>query len=331
VKGISTWQRRASALLLTTCSIVTCGGIPLPLVSKLAQGPAIVAAAAVKPLRLPTTSEVIQAVADGVKFVQYPPQPPPIDRWRPGCSVSYEATTSPLCIYGDPHGTRLLVVYGDSHAAMWLPALDALGKFTHLKVVQITKATCQVPDFPSWIPEEQRPYTQCSAFRSFALAQIRQLHPDIVLLSSIWKYSVMAVDGHPTSQGLEAAWDSGLASMLLRIKPLTGRVIVLGDFAYNPQGGTDCLATHTNDVRPCNTPRQDAVYAAHNQMERSVAERHGALYVDTIPWFCTATVCPAVVGGLATHFGANHVSPTYALWLADALATATKLLPGGSA
>jgi hypothetical protein len=214
---------------------------------------------------------------------------------------------------------------------MWLPPLDALGKFTHWKVVQITKARCQVPDFPSWLPQEQRPYTECSAFRSYALARIRQLHPDIVLLSSLWRDDSMAVDGHPTTQGMEAAWDSGLASMLARIAPATGRIIVVGDFAYNPQGGTDCLAVHTNDVRPCNTAWKDAVFAAHNQMERSVAARYRTLYVDTVPWFCTATICPAVVGGLATHSNEDHVEPHYALWLADALGTAMGLLPGTSA
>jgi hypothetical protein len=129
---------------------------------------------------------------------------------------------------------------------------------------------------------------------------------------------------------MDAAWATGLASVLKQLKPSTGRVIVVGDIAYNPQGGAGCLSGHQNDVHACNTPREDAVFEAHNQMERGIAARYGARYVDTIPWLCTATVCPAVVGGLGTHLDANHVAPNYALWLADALGTATGLLAGSS-
>jgi hypothetical protein len=138
----------------------------------------------------------------------------------------------------------------------------------------------------------------------------------------------MDVAGRPTTQGMEAAWDAGLASMIARMTPWTGRIIIVGDFAYNPQGGLDCLAIHMSDVRPCNAVRTDAVYDAHNQMERSVAQRYKVRYVDTVPWFCTVTVCPAVVGGLATHTNVDHVEPHYALWLADALGVAMGLLPG---
>ncbi|MGH2410737.1 MAG: SGNH hydrolase domain-containing protein [Chloroflexota bacterium] len=335
MKRTSIRRITAAALLMIACGTVVCGGAdPLRVAGQLGQAPATAAAegtAAPKPQMLPTNSEVIRAVAAGVHVTQYPTQPAPIYRVSVNCHVSFDATSSPLCVYGDPHGPHTLVVYGDSHAAMWLPALDAIGKFAHWKVLQITKSSCQVPDYPSWLASEQRPYRECAIFRSFALAHIRQLHPDVVLLSSMYKQNWLVVNGRPTRQGLDAAWAAGLASMLVKIKPSTGRIIVLGDIAYNPQGGADCLAVHTNDVQSCNTPRNDAVFAAHNQMERRVTEQYGARYIDTIPWLCTATVCPAVVGGLGTHSDGNHVTSNYALWLADALGTATGLLPGGAA
>jgi SGNH domain (fused to AT3 domains) len=323
-----------ATLRLAACaSAAGGGGTLLPVMGQFVQQPPPAAAAdlaAPKPLRLPTNSEVIRAVAEGVQVTQYPAQPTPIDRPSINCHVSFDATTSPLCVYGDPHGPHSLVVYGDSHAAMWLPALDAIGKFAHWKVLQITKSSCQVPDYPSWLASEQRPYRECAVFRSFALARITQLHPDVVLLSSMYKQNWLVVNGRPTRQGIEAAWAAGLASVLSKLRLSTGKVIMVGDIAYNPQGGADCLAMHTNEVQSCNTPRNDAVFAAHNQMERSVAEQYGARYIDTIPWLCAATVCPAVVGGLGTHSDANHVTSNYALWLADALGTATGLLPGAA-
>lgn len=328
MKGVTLRPLLSAALLMAACGGVT----PLP-AARLGLAPGMVAAdvSSATPIKLPTTSEVIKAVANGVKVVQYPAQPATISIDRPGCDGSFASTTTPVCVYGDPHGSHTMVVYGDSHGRMWLPALDAIGKFAHWRVLQLTKGHCQAPDFPSWLPEEERVYGECVAFRSFALDRIARLHPDLVVVASMWKDAWLVVNGRPTTQGLEAAWDAGLAAMITRIKQSAKKVIVIGDIAYPMGAGADCLALHSDDVRPCNTPRAEAVFPAHNAMERRVATQHGALYVDTIPWFCTATVCPAVVGGLATHLDYYHVAPNYALWLADALATAMELLPGGSA
>ena len=334
MKRASIWRVPASALLIAASGIAARGsGAPLPAAAQLDLEPGIVAAEAVRatPIILPTTSEVIAAVADAAKVVRYPTQPATISIDRQGCDGSFAATTTPVCVYGDPQGSHTLVVYGDSHGRMWLPAFDAIGKFAHWKVLQLTKGHCQVADYSTWLDSEKRVYGECVAFRSFALDRIRRLHPDVVVLASMWKDALMAVNGRPTTKGLAAAWAAGLASMITKIKQSAKKVIVLGDIAYPKQAGADCLSLHRDDIRPCNTPRVDAVFEADNSIDRTVATRQGALYVNTIPWFCTATVCPAVVGGLATHLDYYHVAPDYALWLADALATATELLPGGSA
>jgi hypothetical protein len=281
-----------------------------------------------KEIKLPTTAQVIKAVTDAVKVIKLPAQPPKI--FNPGsvkgCDGLLEDTSVKLCVLGDRKGSHSVVVYGDSHAHMWLPAFDAIGKHAHWKVVQLTKQACQVPDFPRWLGPQRRPYTECVAFRSFALASISKLHPDVVVLTSLWKGAKLVVNGRPTATGLDKAWATGLAKMIAKIKPMTGRVIVLGDMAYPKQAGDDCLPAHADDIRPCNTPRADAVFEAHNRMEQRVATQNGAQYVNTIPWFCTATVCPAVVAGLSTHADLWHAAPNYALWLSYALGTTTGLL-----
>ena len=59
----------------------------------------------------------------------------------------------------------------------------------------------------------------------------------------------------------------------------------------------------------------------------TVAEASGAGYVDTIPWFCTDTVCPAVIAGLTTHRDAYHVAENYVVWLAGVLGESIGVLP----
>jgi len=275
--------------------------------------------------QFPTEAQVIAAVAAGVNVVQLPKQAPRIAMDHDNCEATFTATTSPMCVYGDPKSSHVIVLYGDSHDRMWIPAFNAIGKYLHLKVVQMTKSTCQVADYPTWLASEQRAYPECAAFRSWALQQIKGLHPDMVVLSSMWKTAYMDVNGHPTQKGMAAAWAAGLATMIDRIKPMAGRVIVMGDMAYPNQAGDECLSAHSGNARWCNTPRKQAVYAAHNQMEQSVAQQHGAQYVNTIPWFCTATTCPAVVAGMSTHWDGFHVASNYALWLSNVLAAAVGL------
>ena len=84
---------------------------------------------------------------------------------------------------------------------------------------------------------------------------------------------------------------------------------------------------HDGHVPLCNPPRDDAVYADHNARKRPVAEASGAGYVDTVPWFGTDMVCPAVIAGLTTHRDAYHVAENYVVWLAGVLGESIGILP----
>jgi hypothetical protein len=279
-------------------------------------------------LVLPTYAQVIKAVAAAVNITRLPPLAPPLQDqgWGGHCIAQYLETTSELCVSGDNNGAHTLVIYGDSHGYMWMPAFDSIGKYLHWKVVQLMKAGCQVADFPRWLPQYHRPYTECAAFRSFALASIKKLHPDVVVLTSLAKDVELVVNGHPTTNGLDAAWASGLASMITKIKPMAGRIVVLGDIPYPNRLSDDCLSAHANNIRICNTPRADAVLGAHNSIEQQVATQHGARYVDSIPWFCTASVCPAVISSTEVYSDLYHITLNYALWLSYVMGTATGLI-----
>ncbi len=282
-------------------------------------------------MEFPTTDQVIRAVAEGVNVKTWPEQPARIKNpaYSKGCNVTRKDTTSSICVHGDPTATRTVVIYGDSHAAMWIPPLDVIGKQEHWRVVQLTKPACPVPDFPIYSGALRREYTECATYRAFVLAQLEQIRPDVVILSSAFRDVSLAIDGKRTMEGVEEAWETGLASMIERIKPLTGRIVVVGDMAYPAEPGIDCLTAHPGDVPACNTPLDEAVFQAHNAMEQRVAVEHGAEYVDVIPWLCTDSVCPAVVGGLTTHRDAYHVAENYTVWLSQALGTATGLIAAG--
>jgi hypothetical protein len=253
---------------------------------------------------LPDSNLVERAVAEAVTTGSLPPQPAllaiPGDD-RSGCNTSYLDTTSAGCVTGDPNGTRMVVVWGDSHAWMWLPAFDAIGKSTQTQIVQFDKSSCAPPDMRVWLDRLRRAYTECDDFRRFVEARIAALRPDIVVLTGAAK-GVRIVDGnHGSAQGVDDAWAAGLAATIQAVAPSTGQTIVLGDIAYPVLEPADCLSAHLNDIHVCDTPRSGSVdefgmpsgvFDDHNHLEQQVAEKNGARYVSVTQWFCSDTVCP---------------------------------------
>ena len=277
--------------------------------------------------RFPNSFEVERAVVQGTQISEWPEQPPRLKNpaYEGECDVARKDTTSAACIFGNPDAEKTVVVFGDSHGAMWIPAFDEIGQQSDWRIVQLTKPGCIPADFPNYSTSLGREYTECGQYREFVFGKIEEIKPDVVVITGARKGVILSENGEPNTDNVDAAWEAGLAKTLDRISPHTGRTIVLGDIAYSNEPGLDCLSTHPDDVETCNVPIEEAVLADHNAMEQQVAAEHGAEYVDLIPYFCTETTCPAVIGNLTTRRDSLHVAENYALWLSSALGEATGL------
>ena len=81
----------------------------------------------------------------------------------------------------------------------------------------------------------------------------------------------------------------------------------------------ECLSGHPGDAAACAIPAERAVDAPGLAAERTAAEGAGAAYVDVGPWLCAASACPAVVAGRLVYRDDNHLTTSYAAWLAPVL------------
>jgi hypothetical protein len=92
----------------------------------------------------------------------------------------------------------------------------------------------------------------------------------------------------------------------------------------------DCLAGHPDDIQKCSLDRADPRNRLDNMIQRKTesdaAESAGATIMDPTDWFCTATVCPAVIGNIVVYSDASHTTATYASWLAPEFSKALGLL-----
>jgi hypothetical protein len=298
---------------------------------------------------LPTSAQVIQAVAAATSLKSAPSDLSPpanavsqyggLPSSEQPCDAQYAVTTPPTCQIGDASGKMSIVLWGDSHAAMWMPAVQAIASHIKARLYVYAKAGCAPNTFEPIQPNTTVPYTTCVTYRQNVLKNIAKVHPSLVLITGAFKGVEAYVHGatvdlgtwnqvgwSPTAAG-EAIWDSGLKSTLATLKPLAGRVAVIGDDAYPLQDQAQCLSEHARDLKDCTAPRSQAIYATHNADEAAIAKTAGDNYVSVTQWMCTATVCPPVISTYAVYLDSYHITSEYSVWLSEALGVGLGLLP----
>lgn len=237
------------------------------------------------------------------------------------CSPSFGATGEPACIFGDPHGSRTMVITGDSHAWMWFQALNLIGILSHWRVVILGKGTCPFAALPFVNPlgfgSPGGRFTQCDAFRRFVHDRIVTLRPDLVIVSE------NADLGPGNRRYTTQQWKDAVERAITGLPVRPNQVVIIGNVPQFPGAGPQCLALHPNDVQFC-SGHNSAYVVAHNQAEQQAADSIGATYVDTVPWFCTH-ICTDVVGRLLPYWYSYHITRAYSIAVSSELSTALDL------
>ncbi len=241
------------------------------------------------------------------------------------CWTSTGQTSAPSCTFGDRHGTRTVVLYGDSHAGMWFDAMNLIADVAHWKLVYLGKGYCPANMLPYANPTGfGRPggeYTQCDQWHRHALGRMREIHPDLVVVTQEFRNRP---DGTPYT---DAEWQQGMERTLGQIPVPARDIVVVGNIPSLPESPPQCLSRNTTDVQACSAPLSPAI-AGYNAAEQSAAAHTGAGYVDIIPWFCSTT-CTGVIGRYEVYLDDYHITQAYSFYLARVLSDAIGLSPTG--
>ncbi|MFV2087837.1 acyltransferase family protein [Micromonospora sp. LOL_021] len=235
-----------------------------------------------------------------------------------GCVVLRitDTGTDHPCGYGDPDARQTVVLFGDSHAGSWFPAVRRLADERGWRLVVMVKGFCSAASVRFHLDSVNRPYDECVQWREQALRLIGELRPAMVITSST-NYTFGDPVGGYTDR--DQVWTDGWARTVDTIRSTGSEVVLIGDVPWLPATVVDCLALHLADARTCHGPVSDVVLEPRRrQLIADAARDRGALVVDPTPWFCTSTVCPALVGNVVTLRDGNHISATYSrlLWRA---------------
>lgn len=232
-----------------------------------------------------------------------------------GCHQN-QTDPEPLdCAYGDPDGPTVVLV-GDSHAAQWSPAVAEIAEQEGWNLVLHTKSACP---FGSMITgRDGGVYESCVEWNRAVLQEILEEKPGLVITSSSTTNLPIDPDGDSLTDGERA--DLYLEGLLGPVKTMEDSGIDVALIADTPRprmNVPECLAT-MDLVSECTVTLGEAEVPDFHQ---SVSELvGGATYIDMTPWICTDEECPPIVDDVIVWRDTHHITATYALALAPALA-----------
>lgn len=234
------------------------------------------------------------------------------------CFTDYLGTspnTSPDCVFGDPKGTKTLVLLGDSHAAQWAGPVFAWGRTNHWRVWFLAKSSCQAGVYPNYVvPILHRVYTECNKWRQDAFDFIRTIKPEMVVIGSL-------------SKGVTIT-PAGMTEATLTLRATGARVLYIADNPYMDIDPPSCLAQHADDIQKCSVPRDAAsLNTAPRLAEIEGTKAGGGEVWDPVPYLC-ADVCPSVIGNIGVYKDESHLTNTFTMSLLPQLGGALRQVAG---
>ena len=140
----------------------------------------------------------------------------------------YIGTPTDLCPAGDLDADRTMVVLGNSHGRHWIPAFDRIAEQAGWRTYYLVKSQCT----PARVQMVRgggkvKPWQGCLDFNAWAEDRIRELDPELVVVSTSGAPNV-EVDGEVerSTDGVVAELEKGFDRLFADLLPLTKRLVL---------------------------------------------------------------------------------------------------------
>lgn len=223
------------------------------------------------------------------------------------------------CEFGAAQGTFTVALVGDSHAAHWLPAVEAVARDRGWRLITYIKSACPLMD--AEVLYKGVPFGACRTWNDkVKTALTGPQRPDLTIVSQSARYTVVR-DGHAlphtsteglqaTEQAMRESW-GGLAAAGLN-------VAVLRDVPRPDIDMPECVAKYWDHLTRCAYPREPANWSSAMQ-QRAADSLPDVALIDVNDAICPTASCPAVIGNVLIFRDSNHLTATYARSLAPRL------------
>ncbi|WP_343318017.1 acyltransferase family protein [Arthrobacter sp. TMP15] len=234
-----------------------------------------------------------------------------------GCAV-YDPTkiADSQCRYGNPSGSKKIVLIGDSHASQYADPLAAAAAKNGWQVRAMVRNGCPFSASPP--ASATTTYSNCSSQNKVSLKKILKLKPERVVVAGMTPYGY--------KKALQWGWSSnesltdGYIQMLSPLMDAGIQVSVIADTPYPETSIPDCVDKNGSGSAKCST----ALKPVNDPLVRAAQKIEGVQIIDLNTYICRNGVCPPVIGNVLV-FRDNHLTATFARTLEYPLAKALNL------
>jgi peptidoglycan/LPS O-acetylase OafA/YrhL len=190
-----------------------------------------------------------------------------------------------------------VVLWGDSHAAHFLPGLQAARPDLTIRVRYMPECPPILDYSPSLVGIERS--VGCEQFNADVLAEIRQNPPVHIILAARWRAYV----SNPSAQTSARAGLTRLASELATDKLQPWVLLPPPEFA---QAAPACLARRPSSQ--CEVERDTALFQRSDSVALLASVFEPSTLIDPYDWLCPERVCAVLLQGELLYSDAHHLS-----------------------
>ena len=225
--------------------------------------------------------------------------------YKIGCH-DHDLDAPPQCIFGNPNSATSIALFGDSHAAQWFEPLRRIAEQRGFKLQTFTRSGCTPLGLDNGV------FEKCKVWQQNALQLI-----------SDKKFSLVIISGFTNPEDLADESPDGLLNNLNDLQAaITANgqeVLYLADTPVPQHHVPICLSGNPNSVQNCTFLREVAFNPQTYEVLKGVWSSETSRFVDLTDWFCTAQICPVVIGKMVVYRDISHISSAYAFALTNVL------------
>jgi peptidoglycan/LPS O-acetylase OafA/YrhL len=316
--GSRRWMTSTAVLVTATCAALLATAVLLHQLRPTSSVPTVAAPSAGGP----ETAALQQELALALQAPEWPQLNPgmpevlankEVDEFA-ACGDSVELAPAEACTWGRLDAPKVAYVVGDSTARAYMQTLRSIaeGHTTDWQFRYIGMSGCNFLDADTEQPIDWL-RDACPHRKQAALDAIRADRPDMVIHTNNFFDQIAAGGGEvlrvdKLGPAVQRYTDQILSNTgtLVYLTPPPADIEIRECFT-NLSTPADCIGRVT-EIR---TQYADAV--------QEIARTQGATYIESAPWFCVDSYCPAFAGTLATKKDVVHGSDAYMERIAPAV------------
>ena len=187
----------------------------------------------------------------------------------------------PECATGDTASKTTVAVVGDSHASMWIPAFQQVGKQRPWRIETMAKAACPMMDLPvanRFVSPLVEYLEHCEQWRGQVMDRLRAEHPKLVVVSVFRGYLASHSNGFLSGfSSYDPAWIDSLTRLVQQLRGTGAKVLVLGPLPALNTSVPSCLSEHLDDATACSPPMSLAFNQPGIAAESAAVKAGGAI------------------------------------------------------